>query len=165
MEEYISLLLLCIFRRNKYFEKKKIQRRRKRVAYKANSCKRPKFWTLKFPPLPQFYTRFLVSISSSVSIRTTITIRTKALINGHVWPDTGVTRVHNVCTRILDTYIYIGEYKRIALRWSNAHRFRMAENARNRLATARNTRNVSRRHGAGIWHNRERRLPLWWVAR
>lgn len=34
------------------------------------------------------------------------------------------------------------------------------ERTRNRLATASNTRNASRRHGPGFWHNRHR-LPLW----
>lgn len=58
-------------------------------------------------------------------------IRTRPLINGHVFRAT-IARAHNVHTTCAyayrgRTYIYVGEYKRIALRWSNAHRFRIAE--------------------------------------
>lgn len=47
----------------------------------------------------------------------------------------------------IDAHVCIGrrEYKGIALRWSNAHRFRIAENARNRLTSERAIReNASR---------------------
>lgn len=111
----------------------------------------PKFNAV-FSPLPQFYTRFLVSISSGfhpgrLSRNSNETSYQRPRISRHHC--TGTQRAHNVRVRVSWPHVHLRRRVQ-TYRVTMEQRPSVSdsrENARNRLAATRNTRNVSRRHG------------------